>query len=73
VSRSVSNSSAYTRKVTYGFSWPNILLTSSSVVVGFVDSLAACRNVLPAVPAQPAALLMSGDRIGVHRHQSTAG
>jgi hypothetical protein len=36
-------------------------------LVGFSVDLAASRNLLLAVAAQGAALLMSGDRIGGHR------
>jgi hypothetical protein len=41
-------------------------------VTDIVDSLAACRNLLPAVPTQAAALLMTGDCIGVHRQNKSA-
>jgi hypothetical protein len=37
------------------------------LVVGFSVFLATSRNLLPAVVAQGAALLMSGDRTGGHR------
>jgi hypothetical protein len=38
--------------------------------VGFSVDLATSRNLLPAVVAQGAALLMSADRIGGYRHGS---
>src|SRR5258708_1819640 len=70
---------AGTHRRTLSSSWSNSLTASASavrpsansVVTGFVDSLAACRKLVPAVAAQLAALLMGGDCIGVHRHQAT--
>ena len=41
--------------------------SARSLVVGFSVDRATSRNLLPAVAAHGAALLMSGDRIGGHR------
>ena len=42
--------------------------SASSFVVGFSVDLATSRNLLPAVTAQGAALLMGGDRSPRYRH-----
>src|SRR5215213_1637672 len=42
--------------------------SARSLVVSFSVVLATSRNLLPAVEAQGAALLLSGDRIGLRRH-----
>jgi len=44
--------------------------SARSLVVGFSVDLATSRNLLPAVVAQGAALLMKVDRIGGYRHTS---